>query len=877
MDTCRLPAAYSARYDVGDELGAGGMGRVFRGRHLDLDRPVAIKFLTGTIVSSDAALARFEREARICSRLEHPNIVRIFDYDVNCEQPFIVFELLEGQSLGAMVEARATLELPVALTALAQVADALEYAHTAGVVHRDVKPDNVFLAPDGTATLTDFGIARLGEVRSFRTQTGVILGTPKYMSPEQARNEPLGPTTDVYALGVVLFEVLTGAVPFDRPSDIEIVLGHMKEPPPRLRDFAPWAPAELDDLVDRCLAKDPKARPTRVKDVAVVLRAVVEGLPPTERRRRLTLGNPTTGADEKAAALRSSVKTVQTANRGPLRRSVVVAEQQGALAPSSWRRRAGALFVVAALVLLYFGHEPSTPPSARASAIDIRAVSAHGVAANWTADWPDPPTTLSVVDDKTHERVRLRLLRSSARQVGPNAWHHEAAVVGLEPGRSYSVAIVKPDGTPTLPVTVRTPRQASNGLERRFVATSPTTLAFELSSQTPMAVATSGFGTTWQQPLALSALTGAADARLEVLSLDGERRSEDVQWRRAFEDHLVGLFDDFRAEHEAGDFLQRFVDEKGKPNRLFRDAYGDWLQAKKSPASLDRFWNEVLVGRMKGSRWYRDAVALAPAAPLLAQTLDLQGRSTLARGLAPLFLVIAAADYYQFPLTAGWSSDLAIDRFPLDSRAGSPFIAKPTLVRSFAEAAQPDLCSFWGYPLFDVLNPMIKICPCAQAAGDEIYRRRRTVDLTADELAAATEAEIHVELGTTFADRLIHVDVNDGAYAAMVRIPADEGRKFYRWAESSGLLMRFALLVVVEKNKDGYRTNPFEGPADVLKFVDKALPARAAAEQCTCDYFHRLPPQCLRPGRNAIEVRTIHAPTDQRAFTILGPVTLRLR
>jgi eukaryotic-like serine/threonine-protein kinase len=269
------------------DLGVGGMGMVARARHVRLDRDVAIKVLRPEYAGQPEIVERFLNEARAMQAIRHPAIVEIYDSGyVGDGHPYIVMELLEGENLADRLRRERRLPLAVALRLAAAIARALAAAHARGVVHRDLKPDNVFLVPgDAAIKLLDFGIARLdGTARDVRqTAAGVMLGTPLYMSPEQCRDAGgCDHRTDLYALGCVLFEMISGRAPFLASTAIELMAAHLQTPPPALEAVAPWVAPEIAALVASLLAKDPDGRPSDAASVAIALAGYAAAAPPAE-------------------------------------------------------------------------------------------------------------------------------------------------------------------------------------------------------------------------------------------------------------------------------------------------------------------------------------------------------------------------------------------------------------------------------------------------------------------------------------------------------------------------------------------------------------------------------------------------------------------
>src|SRR5918911_1827877 len=273
----------AGRYELEELAGAGGMSSVFKAWDKLLERHVALKVLHEHYTEDEQYVERFRREARAVASLSHPNIVTILDRGEDEGRQFIVFELVEGHTLAEVLHEGARLPVRRALEIAMQVARGLGFAHEQGLVHRDVKPQNVILNGDGRAKVTDFGIARSLEVQGV-TQSGAVLGTSNYIAPEQASGRPVDRTTDVYSLGVVLYELLTGEVPFPGESFVAVAMQHVSEPPPSLLDVRPDVPVRVAHAVDRALEKDPAERFPTMDAFAAELEACLAelGSPPDE-------------------------------------------------------------------------------------------------------------------------------------------------------------------------------------------------------------------------------------------------------------------------------------------------------------------------------------------------------------------------------------------------------------------------------------------------------------------------------------------------------------------------------------------------------------------------------------------------------------------
>jgi serine/threonine-protein kinase len=247
------------RYEVRSTLGRGGMATVFEGVDLVLDRPVAIKVLAERYAGDEKFVARFQREARAAAGLSHANIVSVFDTGDTGGQHYIVMELFRGETLADLLAREGTLSAGHAAGIAGIVAQALQAAHDKGFVHRDVKPGNVMLSPSGEVKVMDFGIARAATDEAL-TQTGMVLGTASYLSPEQSKGDPVDHRSDIYSLGCVLYEMLTGRPPFSGGSPVSVAYRHVNEEPEPPSGVNPRVPAELESVVMRALRKDPEAR-----------------------------------------------------------------------------------------------------------------------------------------------------------------------------------------------------------------------------------------------------------------------------------------------------------------------------------------------------------------------------------------------------------------------------------------------------------------------------------------------------------------------------------------------------------------------------------------------------------------------------------------
>jgi eukaryotic-like serine/threonine-protein kinase len=269
------------RYRIESRLGSGGMSTVHLAFDERLERYVAVKLLAEHLASDPAFVSRFQREALAAARLIHPNIVQVYDsgLDDRRDQHYIVMEYIDGQSCAEILRDRGWLPVEEALPIVLGACAGLDYAHRKGVVHRDVKPGNLLLGPDSTVKLADFGIAKATEQSSI-TQVGSVLGTAAYLAPEQGRGEEAGPPADIYALGVVAYQLLSGRLPFEGASLTELAIKQQREPPQRLDDLVAAVSPQLGRAVDIALRIDPRQRYPTAVEMAHALEEGARGIAP---------------------------------------------------------------------------------------------------------------------------------------------------------------------------------------------------------------------------------------------------------------------------------------------------------------------------------------------------------------------------------------------------------------------------------------------------------------------------------------------------------------------------------------------------------------------------------------------------------------------
>jgi eukaryotic-like serine/threonine-protein kinase len=306
-----VPSDVGGRYRIERRLGAGGMSTVFMATDTVLERSVAVKLLAEHLAEDEAFVARFRREALAAARLQHPNIVQVFDsgQDPDSRRHYIVMEYVDGPSCADLLRERKRLEVDETVQLVRDSCHGLDYAHRAGVVHRDVKPGNLLIAEEmRTTKLADFGIAKAAEQTRI-TQVGAVLGTAAYLSPEQARGDEAGPASDTYSLGVCAYQFLTGRLPHEYASLTELALKQQQDPIVPITEYRPEVPRELDEAVRLSLEREPAARYTSALEFGHAIDAGLHGERTAATERLALSDTDPTRAMEATSATRALPRT----------------------------------------------------------------------------------------------------------------------------------------------------------------------------------------------------------------------------------------------------------------------------------------------------------------------------------------------------------------------------------------------------------------------------------------------------------------------------------------------------------------------------------------------------------------------------------------
>jgi eukaryotic-like serine/threonine-protein kinase len=398
----RLTRVLAGRYTVQKLLGAGGMGAVFLADDLTLERAVAIKVLPPDMSRDERVVARFQREAKTAAKLDHPNIIPIHRVEGESGLHYIVMKYVTGRSLDSMLDAGQPLPIPFAMRILAEAAAALGHAHARGVVHRDVKPANIMLGADDQVVLTDFGISKVGDLTAQLTQTGMIIGTPHYMAPEQATGRDVDGRADQYSLAVLGHQLFTGKLLFSGDSAHTIIYRHVSEQPPRVVSLRPDVPPAVDAALDRALRKEPDERFATMEEFARAVRGESVAGAVTAKPSTRALNAATVRMAQPAMRKRRSRKRAVFA-------TLAVLVAAGALAARAVTGRPGVAGSTASPSAIVAAPPPATQPPPAAPVDTSASLSTSLVA--------DPVVTKPVTPTK-EPRIRPIAQRGGALRAG---------------------------------------------------------------------------------------------------------------------------------------------------------------------------------------------------------------------------------------------------------------------------------------------------------------------------------------------------------------------------------------------------------------------------------------------------------------------------
>ncbi len=445
------------RYEIQRVLGEGGSGIVYEASQKSLDRVVAVKFLSHHMFREEESVRRFLDECKISARLQHGNIVQIYDFGVMADLPYAVFELISGQPLRSLLDVKGRLTVEESLRITQETLAGLSHAHRLGVVHRDLKPENLLLEPDGRIKIADFGLAKSREKREYKTRAGMVLGTPEYISPEQASGEDATPRSDIYAVGIMLYEMISGRVPFGGTSDLAILMAHVQKEPKSIAELVPAIPTLAAEMVSRALQKKPEDRFPTAEEFAEKIDELQPYLGRSTRQIPSAVVRSVRASSSARQAAVPSPKEVETSRRTLVILAMIL----------------GAIVSLSALGAYFFRSGSGT------AGHSVRAVKASPGVHTASVEWISKVPAVGVLEIR-EEGGGEADWRKISEEEGEDRLEHRVMIGELKPDSAYEYRFIHPDGAASLPRGLRTSERFSPiGLEARYQGTTVVALTFQ--------------------------------------------------------------------------------------------------------------------------------------------------------------------------------------------------------------------------------------------------------------------------------------------------------------------------------------------------------------------------------------------------------------
>lgn len=639
----RLPFTpeFQAKYQIVRLLGEGGSALVYLAMQRSLQRMVAVKFLTNHLFREEESLQRFLDEAKITAGLQHGNIVQIYDFGVMGDLPFAVYEYVEGKQLRDRLQKGRRVTPLEALRISQEVLAGLGHAHAGGVIHRDLKPENILIDTRGTVKIADFGLAKSHQARDYKTRAGVVLGTPEYISPEQATGEAATPSSDLYAVGIMLYELLTGRTPFEGKNDLAILMGHVQTAPPPFSEVAPDLPEVLWTLVERALGKKPEQRYPNAEAFSA---AIEEAMPYAERASRVV----------PSGVIRTLRGTAATEN--------VSDEALASAKRLIWV--GGSVLLVALLsAAAYIGL------SVREGGFSVEKLEVRPGVRTARVTWVTSTPTRGVLQFQDEKKSREEGDWAEAEEEADSpSYEHALNLAGLTGDTAYRIRVVFPNGRTSLPRRFQTVQdltlanQTTRYLSRDRVSvevTSSLPLSAELALPAPARLLESSSEGTLHRFVVegFEPLAGLVGAHLAGSLPSGER----VEAALAPVPSLPELL---REEIEKLDLatLIRDLSEQLNTRKSIADRVAVFDELRSEP-----FFNVFKLFRADARRYFQDGSA------------PLGGRLSTYHSLIELEALDSLADLYKSPAPLGISE--VVEPFVKRKYLSSP-LSNPTTVAS---------------------------------------------------------------------------------------------------------------------------------------------------------------------------------------------------
>ncbi len=888
---------------MGEEIGVGGMGRVYKAHHRELGKEAAVKLLTESIFSTRAGLLRFAAEAKICSLLKHPNIVEIFDYDVECDSPYIVFEFVEGRDLSVMIDDRMPVPLVDLLEMMAQVADGLHYAHSQNVIHRDIKPDNILVLPNNHIKVTDFGIAKRGDISAVKTRTGVILGTPRYMSPEQAQANKLSNATDIYSLGVVIFELVAGVRPFEAPSDLEVLLKHLHEEPPRAKDVNKNLPHELDALLNRCLAKNAEERPQNAAEVAQELRNTISLLghqhPLTVSLgcRKGTLESPFDKKLVKSGKRPLPKKTRATRKRREAKERSAIGKKRKASPAKTVEPRQAPTALRSALrygwipllflAVLGFVFSGGVTKTSKVANVEVVATSGKGAVVHWQSDWKSEKPQVLISQFGSEGGQSFQVISFHIEELAPNKelpYRYSLAITGLAESTSYTAAVLKRDGSKSLAKSFTTKKARKLDFhwfpefdqEGNWLIQLKGKTPFNVQKASPLEVLNKEkiFSTTFANKFVYLVpshiLKNNSRLSLQIRSLDGEKHEESFPILDGFHQHCISLYEGYAEDYRSGTYWRAFNGKTGEPVKLMLELGAKFTSKDgvKSDELSANAW-KVIERRLnyRGS-WYRQASSLAPGVSELNKIAPaihpLRWSAWFA--MLPLINTQSAALLRKLKPHPRWGRAVLPER-QIDISLGKAHLNKPTFEQEFKDE---DPLALAQYPMLDTAHPMANRMVFSQESAGALLSRTRSLRLKGIRLASFNHAELEVFINDGALHRVFIGDLNNGKFKAILQTPESDS-VIWEKALPSENYARIGMMMFT-----GLGSEAMTAKETITQLSEIAHPLDEEPGYRR-RYYVKIPISALNEGKNTFSLTIMNSPSYYTALTFYAGTILRLQ
>ena len=829
----QLPPELSKEYTVLGKLGSGANGVVLHGRQQALQREVAIKLLHLETMDPQA-LQRFEDEARASAKLNHRNIVGVIDCNFSCQQPFIVFEYVDGHNLLDYVTInKLSLSMLDKLDLMIAAFDGLAYSHSQGVVHRDIKPENIMVDKAGLVKITDFGLAKQHGSK-VRTKTGIIVGTPQYISPEQVTGHKATAASDVYSMGVSLFEVISGKRPYDGDNIVDIIRMHVREPVPHLRSYVLEAPAALDDLVTRCLAKKPESRPSS-KEATRLLRRVKKSPLKTERTQR----HPSLRSKASTSPMLSS-----NAATMPLGSSAITEPPKARLRFWAALGAAG-LFLVFIAYLLWGGQKGVIRN------FSVVATGEKSCIVKWQANYECKKPSFSVTSSNSADQANISVLITNSEKTvtadGESLIQYVARLSGLKSQSSYQVSMDKPDGSHTMAHKSRTVLPYK---DFRVKAVSEMVadgnVIVQLRSSQNFSLACPGmfagdYGPTiydskYKIETKINKLIGK-EFQITATSVDGS-----IKRIR----NLAGLL-----KLALMPIYHSFLDERnrrrGTRPKWLSDPlrnYGDRLRAGEGSDELSKTLKQIELNTerllAKNTSWFRPLSRNIGGIKKILEDddIDFETRRYVDRAMIPLEIVDGMAVKYFVDSSKWWSGLTQPEKRAIPIKLDSPHISNPIKTYGFDNSEGDEVPCFILDPL-DQLN--INLPPAMRRATE---KKRLKLNLVGLAGLKAKEAEICVRVRSCYTSMIVDLNINDDEYSLSVRDRSAKLLRSYESAINDPRNTAINLQIITSgfpKTIDAFRKMTRDFQLDTSP-VDRRM-------------YVKIPVSCLKEGENTVEIR----------------------